>query len=297
MSDLSGLGMRGIQAAASSVRRGWYKFSRNRMSIVGLAFVLMVSVLAIFAPQIAPYPKHVEAYVDFSSANEPPSLHHLFGTDNFGRDILSRVLFGFRFSLLLALVVLSITIPIGVSLGLAAAYFHGRWPNSIIMRITDIFLAVPPLVLALAVSAILRPNIFNAMMAVSMTWWPWYCRLVCATATSLRTEAFVQVAEVTGARGFHIVWRELLPNCVSTIFTKLTLDMGLVIIMGSCLSFLGLGAQPPTPDLGTMIADGANYLPGKWWMCVFPALAIVIIVLGFNLLGDGFRDMFAVEEV
>ena len=280
-----------------SFRRGWYKFSRDRMSVVGLVSVFLVVLVAVLAPYITPYPAHAKAYVNFTEARQPPSLSHFFGTDVLGRDVFSRVLFGFQFSLLLGVVVLGITVPIGVTFGLIAGYNRGRWLETAIMRVTDIFLAVPPLILALAVSSILKPNIFNAMMAVSMTWWPWYCRLVFAASSSIRTEAFVQAAEVTGASGFRIATREILPNCISTIFTKMTLDMGLVIIMGSCLSFLGLGVQPPKPGLGTMIADGANYLPAQWWICVFPALGIVVIVLGFNLLGDGLRDLFAVEEV
>ncbi len=135
------------------------------------------------------------------------------------------------------------------------------------------------------------------MMAVSLMWWPWYTRLVYGLSSSLRSEFFVQAAEVTGASRSHILFREILPNCVSSIFTKMSLDMGWVILIGSSLSFVGLGAQPPTPDLGTMVADGAKYLPDQWWVAIFPALAIMITVLGFNLLGDGFRDLFALEEV
>jgi peptide/nickel transport system permease protein len=165
------------------------------------------------------------------------------------------------------------------------------------MRTTDIFLAVPPLILALAICSVLTPSVFNAMMAVSLMWWPWYTRLVYGLSSSLRTEFFVQAAEVTGASHAHILFREILPNCVSSIFTKMSLDMGWVILIGSALSFVGLGAQPPIPDLGTMVADGAKYLPDQWWITIFPALAIMITVLGFNLIGDGFRDLFALEEV
>jgi peptide/nickel transport system permease protein len=214
-----------------------------------------------------------------------------------GRDILSRVFFGFRFSLSMGLIVLSLVVPPGVVLGLVAGYNQGSWIETAIMRITDIFLAVPPLILALAITSVLTPNLFNAMLAVSLMWWPWYTRLVYGLASTLRNEFFVTSAEAIGASKSHILFREILPNCVSPIFTKMSLDMGWVILLGSALSFVGLGVQPPKPGLGTMVADGAKYLPDQWWISMFPALAIVLVVLGFNLLGDGLRDMFAAEEV
>jgi peptide/nickel transport system permease protein len=280
-----------------SLGRNWYKFSRNPISIVGLCTVLLISFLAVFAPWVAPYPEHAGAFVDFANASQPPSLQHPFGTDVVGRDILSRVFFGFRFSLMMGVIVLTLVVPPGVVLGLIAGYSQGSALESVIMRITDIFLAVPPLVLALAITSVLTPNLFNAMLAVSLMWWPWYARLVYGLASTLRNEFFVSSAEAIGAGKAHILFREILPNCVSPIFTKMSLDMGWVILIGSALSFVGLGVQPPRPGLGTMVADGADYLPDQWWISVFPALAIVVVVLGFNLLGDGLRDMFAAEEV
>ena len=281
----------------ASLGRSWYKFSRNPISIVGLSTVLLVSFLAVFAPWVAPYPEHADAFVDFANASQPPSLQHPFGTDVVGRDILSRVFFGFRFSLSMGLIVLSLVVPPGVVLGLIAGYNQGSWIETAIMRITDIFLAVPPLILALAITSVLTPNLFNAMLAVSLMWWPWYTRLVYGLASTLRNEFFVTSAEAIGASKSHILFKEILPNCVSPIFTKMSLDMGWVILLGSALSFVGLGVQPPKPGLGTMVADGAKYLPDQWWISMFPALAIVLVVLGFNLLGDGLRDMFAAEEV
>jgi len=278
-------------------KKAWYKFSRNPVSVIGLVLVLAVSFLAIFAPYVSPHPTHARTYVNFVEASQPPSGSHLFGTDVFGRDVLSRIFFGFRYSLMMGSVVLALVVIPGVVLGLLAGYYRGTWIDTLIMRITDIFLAVPPLILALAVTSVLTPNIFNAMMAVSLMWWPWYTRLVYGLASSLRNEFFVQSAEVIGASRRHILFRELLPNCVSSIFTKMSLDMGWVILIGSALSFVGLGAQPPTPDLGTMVADGAKYLPDQWWISIFPAFAIMVTVLGFNLLGDGFRDLFALEEI
>jgi peptide/nickel transport system permease protein len=277
--------------------RAWYKFSRNPLSTIGGATVLVVVLLAIFASYVAPYPEHAKPFADFANASRPPSWAYPFGTDEIGRDILSRVIFGFRFSLTMGVVVLSLVVPTGVLLGLVAGYFQGTWIDTVVMRITDIFLAVPPLILALAIASVLRPNLFNAMVAVSLMWWPWYTRLVYGLASALRNEFFVSSAEVTGASTAHILFREILPNCISPIFTKISLDMGWVIIIGSMLSFVGLGVQPPKPGLGTMVASGAKYLPDQWWIAVFPALGIVVVVLGFNLLGDGLRDLFAAEEV
>jgi peptide/nickel transport system permease protein len=285
------------QSRRESLGRAWYKFSRNPLSIVGGATVLLVALLAIFAPFVAPYPQHAKPFTDFAHASLPPSWQHLFGTDEIGRDILSRVFFGYRFSLSMGVVVLSLVVPPGVLLGLVAGYYQGTWIDTVIMRITDIFLAVPPLVLALAIASVLQPNLFNAMVAVSLMWWPWYTRLVYGLASALRNEFFVSSAEVTGASTAHILFREILPNCISPIFTKMSLDMGWVIIIGSSLSFVGLGVQPPKPGLGTMVASGAKYLPDHWWISVFPALAIVVVVLGFNLLGDGLRDVLAAEGV
>ena len=275
--------------------RAWYKFSRNPLSLIGLASVLLVILAAIFAPYITPYPGHVLPFTDFANASKPPSTDYWFGTDEIGRDIFSRVIFGYRFSLLMGLVVLAIVVPIGVVLGLIAGYYQNTWIDTLIMRITDIFLAVPPLILALSVASILEPNLFNAMLAVCLTWWPWYARLVYSLTSGMRNEFFVRSAEVTGASTSHILLREILPNCVSPIFTKMSLDMGWVIIIGASLSFVGLGVQPPRPGLGTMVASGTRYLPDQWWISVFPALAIVFVVLGFNLLGDGLRDLFAAE--
>jgi peptide/nickel transport system permease protein len=280
-----------------SLGRNWYKFSRNPLSLIGLSTVLLVAFLAVFAPVVAPYPQHARAFVDFANASRPPSSTYLLGTDVVGRDILSRIFFGFRFSLMMGVVVLTLVVPPGVTLGLIAGYNQGTWLETVIMRVTDIFLAVPPLVLALAITSVLTPNLFNAMIAVSLMWWPWYTRLVYGLASTLRHEYFVSSAETLGASKAHIIFREILPNCISPIFTKMSLDMGWVILLGSALSFVGLGVQPPKPGLGTMVADGAKYLPDQWWISVFPALAIVLVVLGFNLLGDGLRDMFAAEEV
>jgi len=276
--------------------RAWYKFSGNSLSVVGLVIVITIILLAIFAPLIAPYPKHAGAFVDFANANKPPSSVYWLGTDNVGRDILSRIFFALRSALLMGVVVLSVAVPVGASMGLIAGYFRGTIIDTIITRITDVFLAVPPLVLALAIASMMTPNLTNAMLAISIMWWPWYTRLVYGMASSLSREYFVRSAELSGGSWVHITIKELLPNCVSPILTKMTLDMGFVIMMGASLGFVGLGEQAPAPALGNMVSDGAKYMPEQWWMTVFPALTIMIIVLGFNLLGDGVRDLFALEE-
>jgi peptide/nickel transport system permease protein len=276
--------------------RAWYKFSRNPMSVVGLVIVVSLILVATFAPFVAPYPKHAGPFTDFAHAKAPPGLQYYFGSDQIGRDVLSRIIFGLRSSLLMGVVVLALVVPPGVLLGLVAGYFQDSWIDTVIMRVTDIFLAVPPLILALAVASVLKPNLWNGMLAVSLMWWPWYTRLVYGVTTALRNEYFVSAAEVTGASTAHILFREILPNTLSPILTKMSIDVAWVIIIGSMLSFVGLGVQPPEPSLGTMIADGSRYLPDQWWITVFPALTIVFIVLGFNLMGDGVRDMFAAEE-
>jgi len=277
--------------------KGWYKFSRNPLSVLGLAILFIIIIVAVFAPYITPYPEHAGPYTNFRESGLPPGLKHFFGTDTVGRDVFSRVIFGYRFSLLLAGVVITLSVPPGVFLGLVAGYTRRRWLEIVIMRITDIFLSVPPLVLALAITAMLSPKLMNQMMAISLMWWPWYCRLVYSVTSSLRHEYFVHDAELTGASKIYIMIRAILPNCIGPILTKITLDMGFVITLGASLSFIGLGVQPPKPGLGTMVADGAKRLPAEWWMTIFPAIAIVLVILSFNLIGDGLRDMFAVEEI
>jgi peptide/nickel transport system permease protein len=279
-----------------SIGHLWYKFSRNKVSVVGLAIVCTVIMAAIFAPLIAPFPEHSGAYVDFNNTNLAPNIHQLLGTDNMGRDILSRLIFSLRSALLMGVLVLAISVPIGFVLGVVAGYYKGSLLDTIIMRITDIFLSIPPLILALAIASVLEPNLTNSMIAITVMWWPWYARLAYGISSSLRTENYVIYAELTGASVFHILSKEILPNCLSSILTKMTLDMGWVIMMGASLSFVGLGEQAPKPSLGQMVADGIRYMPDQWWMTAFPALFIILIVLGFNLFGDGVSDVFTVEE-
>ncbi len=266
----------------------------NPLTLLGLALVALCVGLALFADLIAPYPDHAGSIGDFAAMSTAPSSGYWLGTDTIGRDLLTRIIYGYRLSLVMAALVLAISMPVGSIVGLLAGYLGG-WTESALMRMTDVFLAVPPLVLAMAIMGFLEPTLTNAMLAVTVMWWPWYARLVYNVARSEAREGYVLAAEVVGASVPHILFREILPNCVPAILTKLTLDIGFVVLMIASLSFLGLGVQPPTPDLGSMVADGAKYMPDAWWLTVFPAIAILIIVLGFNLLGDGLREAFDVE--
>jgi peptide/nickel transport system permease protein len=286
----------GTSGRMVDLRRNWYKFSRNPLSIIGVSLVVLIILVAIFAPLISPHPPSAGKFLNFMNASKGPSLSNLAGTDQYGRDILTRIFFGYRFSLMMAIVVLVMAMPTGVFLGLIAGYYRGTWIDTVIMRITDIFVSVPSLVLALAVCSILTPGIMNAMMAVSLMWWPWYCRMVYGVASSLKGEYFVNAAELTGAGKMHILFREILPNCLSPVLTKMSLDVGWVILIASSLSYVGLGAQAPTADLGSMVADGSKYLPDQWWISVFPAIAIMLVILAFNLLGDGISDMLGTSE-
>lgn len=284
----------GWAAFKDRVGRGWYRFRRNPISLAGASMVLLVILLAILAPYVTPYPEHAGPSTDFSSVFQPPSAAHWFGTDEVGRDVFSRVIFGYRISLLLSVVVLGISVPFGVFLGLVSG-FYGGWIQTLIMRTTDIFLALPALVMALAICSAFTPTIEKAMLAVAVIWWTWHCRLVNSITRSIKTEEFVQASQVIGSGSLRILFKDILPNCASAIIVKITLDAGFVILVGAGLSFLGLGVQPPKPGLGTMISYGAQYLPMKWWLTVFPSIAIFFLILGFNLLGDGLRDMLDVE--
>lgn len=275
-------------------QRALYRFRQNPLSLIGLAIILMVIVVAIFAPVIAPYPQDRGARINFKEAFQPPSGKHPFGTDEVGRDVLSRVIYGSRVSLLVGLVPLSMIVVIGVPLGLAAGYLGGI-VETVIMRICDIFLSIPTVVLALAISAAFTPSLLTSMIAIAFSWWPWYTRLVYGETLSVKEEDFVEVSESLGASRVYVMIREILPNITSPIIVKITLDLGFAILLGAALGFLGLGAQPPRPEWGVLIAFGRTHLPRMWWLSTFPGLAIFITVLGFNLLGDGLRDFFDVE--
>ena len=278
----------------SNRQRAWRRLLHNPIAVIGGLMVMSVILAAIFAPWVAPFPTHAGAVVDFRHRHSPPDALHWMGTDNAGRDILSRLIFGYRVSLTLVAGVLGVAMPFGVLLGMAAGYFRGR-TEFVIMRLTDIMLAMPPLVMALAITAILTPDLVNAMIAITALWWTWHCRLIYRITNSIVAEDFVEAARLSGATHTHILLREILPNCMAAISVKTTLDAGFVILFGATLSFLGLGVQPPTPDLGTMVSSGAQFLPDQWWEAVMPGLGVLYAILGFNLLGDGLRDMLDVE--
>lgn len=273
------------------MKRALYILLRNPLSQLGLALIVIVVFSAVFADLITPFPEHVGAVVDFANFNRPPEWPYIFGTDLVGRDLFTRIIYAYRISLMLGVVVLAIAVPVGVTIGLAAGYLGG-WVEYVLMRITDVFLSIPPLVLAMSMMGVLEPTLTNGMLAVTVMWWPWYTRLVYNLARAEKEEGYVLAAEVIGASRLHVMFREILPNCVPSILTKMTLDFGFVILIASSLSFLGLGVQPPTPDLGSMVADGARYLPDSWWLTVFPGLAILVAVFGFNLVGDALREIF-----
>ena len=278
----------------SSRQMAFYRFKSNPLALIGGFIVISVAIAAIFAPYLAPSPESAGSFVDFRNRHAPPSWQNPMGTDNVGRDILSRVIYGYRVSLGLVIGVLGVAVPFGVILGLIAGYFGG-WIETIIMRFTDVMLALPPLAMALAITAVLSPNLINAMVAITMLWWTWHTRLIYRIVKSQMNEDYVEAALVAGASHIHILFKELLPNCFSAVAVKISLDAGFVILFGAALSFLGLGVQPPTPDLGTMVATGSEYMPEMWWQAVMPGLAILYAILGFNLLGDGLRDMLDVE--
>ena len=266
------------------------QLSRNRLSFFGLIVIITFFVIAILAPIIAPYPMDASTGSSISSRLSPPSSQHWFGTDELGRDVFSRVIMGSRLSLFIGIFAILITMLIGIPLGAIAGYFGGKL-DEVIMRITDIFLAFPYLILAMAIAVILKPGIYSAMLAISLTWWPYYTRLVRGQALSLRGQPFVLAAKMMGVSDVKIIFRHILPNCVGPVIVNASLDMGLIILAAAALGFIGVGAQPPEAEWGLMISTGRKFFSGAPWMTLFPGLAIFLSVLGFNLVGDGIRDV------
>lgn len=267
----------------------WF-FRRDRLAMASLIIILLLALVTIFAPALTPYAN--EGLGDPNLANKflPPSSEHLFGTDSLGRDLVARMMFGARTSLSIGLLVVVVAVLIGVPLGAVAGYFGG-WIDEVIMRVTDIFLAFPPLLLAIGIAAALGPSFINSMLAIALTWWPWYTRLVRAQAISLRERSFVEAARGIGVKNLTIIRRHILPNVFTPVMVQATLDIGSAILTAAGLSFIGLGTQPPTADWGVMINEGRLYvLSGRWWIATFSGLAIFITTLAFNLLGDGVRD-------
>ncbi len=259
------------------------------LSFISLVIILVIVFMAIFAPIIVPYPEDIRGAIHFGKKFLPPSWKHPFGTDYFGRDVLSLVIAGARISLSAGILVVGLSLAIGVPLGVIAGYFGGTMIDEVIMRITDMFLAFPPLLLAILIAATLGPSLTNAMIATALTWWPWYTRLARAQAISIREQSFVEAARALGLSDLTIIFRHVLPNTLAPIIVQATMDLGSAILMTSSLSFLGLGAQPPTPEWGLMVYLGRAHLLTYWWYATFPGLAIFITVLVFNTFGDGLR--------
>ena len=256
------------------------------LNLFGLCVVVLVLVLAVLGPWMAPYSPTVP---DFLSMQTAPSPTHLFGTDTIGDDIFSRILAGARYSIGTAAIVLLIASVIGLTLG-AISGFVGGWVDEVIMRFTDMFLAFPALILALAVAASLGAGLTSAVIALAAGFWPWYARLLRGQVLSLKHREYVEAARALGVSDAGIIWRHILPNALSPIIVELSTDMGYAILDISALSFIGLGAQPPSPEWGAMIVAGRDYLRTAWWTCAFPGMAITLAVLGFNVVGDGLRD-------
>ena len=265
------------------------KFARDLPALLGAIIVLAIVFVAIFGPWLAPHPQDAAAS-HLLQRLKPPSGAFPFGTDNLGRDMLSRVILGARGALEVALIVVILAAAIGVPLGLVAGY-RGGWVSETIMRVTDVFLALPQLILALALAQLMNPSLESAMIALAMTYWPFFTRLVFAETRRLQSSLFVDALRGIGAGGARILFLHILPNAVSPIIVRATLGMGFTILVAAVLGFLGMGATPPEPDWGLTIAESRNYLPGAWWYSIFPGLAILVTVLGFNLLGDGLRDL------
>ncbi|HEV8057557.1 MAG TPA: nickel transporter permease [Actinomycetota bacterium] len=258
----------------------------SRLNVVAVVIVGFVVGVALFGTLLAPYPPN---HIDLLQRLRPPSVHHLFGTDDYGRDLFSRVLAGAWISLYVAAVILLVSVGIGTILGIISGLVGGL-TDEIIMRVTDLFLAFPALILAAAIAATLGPSLSHTMLALSTVFWPWYARLVRGQVLSLREREFILAARVAGASTGRIVFKHLLRNVFPLVIVQASLDVGYAILFTSSLSFLGLGAQPPTPEWGAMLTDARSFLEDFWWYPTFPGLALAVTVVGFNLLGDGLRD-------
>ncbi|SFN77994.1 peptide/nickel transport system permease protein [Mesorhizobium sp. NFR06] len=276
-----------LQARLGRAYVAWRRFSANRLAVLGLIIIIGLLVVAAFANVLAPYSATVG---DLKNARLlAPGAAHWFGTDDLGRDIYSRIVYGARWTLYVVVLVAIIAAPIGLLVGTIAGY-AGGWTDTILMRITDIFLAFPKLVLALAFVAALGPGIENAVLAIAITSWPPYARIARAETLTVRNSDYIKAVQLMGASPFRIVLRHIMPLCISSLIIRVTLDMAGIILTAAGLGFLGLGAQPPLPEWGAMIASGRRFILDQWWVAAAPGAAILIVSLGFNLLGDGLRD-------
>ncbi|WP_375143257.1 nickel transporter permease [Pelagibacterium sp. H642] len=275
------------QATVQRVYWGVLSFLSNPLAVFGLAIIVVLGIMAIFAPWIA---THNPLEQNLSAALQPPSGENWFGTDEYGRDIYSRIVYGSRISLYIVMLVSVIVAPIGLMIGMAAGYFGG-WTDRILMRITDIFLSFPSLILALAFAAALGPGIENAVIAIALTAWPPIARLARAETLTTRAADYIAAAKVSGASSLRILLRHVLPICIPSVVVRTTLNMSGIMLTAAGLGFLGLGAQPPSPEWGAMTSAGRRFMIDSWWVVTMPGMAILLVALAFNLFGDGLRDM------
>lgn len=276
------------QARLGQLWLGWLRFRRNPMAMLGATIVVLLLLMAAFAPWVAPYDPITQ---NLAERLKPPMTGgHLMGTDEFGRDIFSRIVWGSRVTLYIVVLV-AVTAPVfGMLIGTVAGY-AGGWVDQVLMRITDIFLAFPKLILALALVAVLGPGIENAVLAIALTSWPPYARVARAETLTVRNSDYIAAVQLQGAGPVRIILGHVMPMCLSSVIIRVTLDMAGVILTAAGLGFLGLGAQPPMAEWGMMISSGRKFLFEQWWVATMPGLAIFIVSLGFNLLGDGLRDV------
>ncbi|WP_233859336.1 nickel transporter permease [Paraburkholderia sp. HD33-4] len=277
------------QAALGLAYRRWRRFSGNPLSVFGLSILMLLVIVAVIGPWIAPHDPLRQVLSD--RLLPPGSASYWLGTDQLGRDILSRIIYGSHLTLSIAILVVVVVVPIGLMIGTTAGFFGG-WVDNVLMRVTDIALAFPKIVLALAFAAALGPGVFNAVIAISITAWPAYARLARAETLRLVQADFIHVARLQGASNLRILLRYIVPLCSSSVIVRATLDMAGIILTVAGLGFLGLGAQPPSPEWGFMVASGRNVLLEAWWVATIPGFAILLVSLAFNLLGDGLRDVF-----
>ena len=272
-------------------QRMLYLFRQSPLSVVGLIMVSFIVIVALLGPALVPFPQDATGTTRMKDRMLAPSDVYLMGTDDVGRDVFSRTVIATQTSLLIGVVVLVIAILIGLPLGAISGYFGG-WVDEVIMRITDVFLTVPALLLAMAMAAALGAGMGNAMLAIALVWWPGYTRLVRGQVLALREQDFIEAGRALGANRWHILWKHVIPNVLSAVIVKASLDMGFAILVTAGLGYIGVGVQAPTPEWGVMISEGRGFLREAWWISVFPGLGMFITVLGFNLLGDGLRDIF-----
>jgi len=278
------------QARLGQAYRTWLAFKGNGLAMVGLGIVLALILIAVLADVISPYDPVIGGDLNTMRLLPPLSPGHLLGTDDLARDILSRLIHGTRLTLMVVGLVAIIATPIGLLIGTTAGYFGG-WVDTVLMRLTDTVLAFPKLILALAFVAALGPGIENAIIAIAITSWPPYARLARAETLTIRNSDFIAATRLQGASSARIIWKHIVPLCMSSVIVRVTLDMAGIILTAAGLGFLGLGAQPPQPEWGAMIAGGRRFLIDQWWVATMPGLAIFTVSLGFNLLGDGLRDV------